>query len=205
MSKENSSVSGWLDQLLAGDKGFPVQKLWERYFHRLVELARRKLRNMPCPGADEEDVALNAFNCFCQAALRGNYPNLHDRDDLWKLLVTITANEAYQVKLKNGRRKRGGNGTAVQDAPLENGQIAIGMEQFLSQEPTADFVAQAIEEFNGLMTLLPSSDLRRIAQWKMEGFTNDEIAERLHCVARTVERKLGIIRTCWEHEQNKNW
>jgi DNA-directed RNA polymerase specialized sigma24 family protein len=43
-------------------------------------------------------------------------------------------------------------------------------------------------------------ELQSVARWKMEGFTNAEIAERLGCVVGTVERKLRVIRTVWEKE-----
>jgi DNA-directed RNA polymerase specialized sigma24 family protein len=31
----------------------------------------------------------------------------------------------------------------------------------------------------------------------MEGWTNEEIAQRLNCVVRTVERRLEMIREIW--------
>jgi DNA-directed RNA polymerase specialized sigma24 family protein len=34
----------------------------------------------------------------------------------------------------------------------------------------------------------------------MEGYTIDEIAAKLGCVARTVDRKLRLIRRTWEKE-----
>jgi hypothetical protein len=61
MSNENSSVTVWMRQLIAGDVDRSVQKLWERYYLRLVGLARAKLGHMPPGVADEEDVALSAL------------------------------------------------------------------------------------------------------------------------------------------------
>ena len=57
------SISRWLAQLQAGDRT-AAQKLWERYFQRLVGLARKKLQGMPRRAADEEDIALSAFASF---------------------------------------------------------------------------------------------------------------------------------------------
>jgi DNA-directed RNA polymerase specialized sigma24 family protein len=42
--------------------------------------------------------------------------------------------------------------------------------------------------------------LQDVATWKLEGYTNDEIAARLGCVTSTVERKLARIRTMWARE-----
>ena len=61
------SVTHWINLLKAGEHA-AAQPLWERYFPRLVMLARRKLQDGPRRAADEEDVALSAFNSFCAAA-----------------------------------------------------------------------------------------------------------------------------------------
>src|SRR6516164_8814650 len=74
------SVTRWIGQLQAGDPA-AVQQLWQRYFQRLVVLARKKLRGSPRRVADEEDVALSAFDSFCRQAEKGRFPQLLDRDD----------------------------------------------------------------------------------------------------------------------------
>src|SRR5436309_4711052 len=102
------SITTWINQFKGGDAA-AAQKLWESYFRRLVGLARKKLQGTPRRAADEEDVALSAFDSFCRGAEQGRFPRLTDRDDLWRLLVTITARKAYQLALHEGRRKRGGN------------------------------------------------------------------------------------------------
>ena len=91
----DGSITRWIDQLQAGDLA-AAQPLWERYFHLLVELARRKLGAKP-RGADEEDVALSAFDSFCRGLKRGRFPHLQDRDNLWKLLVVLTGRKACHL------------------------------------------------------------------------------------------------------------
>ena len=57
----------WLDDLKAGE-GEAARRLWERYFDRLVHLARSELRARRREAAeDEEDAALSAFDSFCRA------------------------------------------------------------------------------------------------------------------------------------------
>jgi hypothetical protein len=92
---EGGSVTCWLGNLKEGDLA-AAQPLWERYFTRLVGVARGKLQKMrrTSAGEDEEDAALSAFNSFCGGIARGRFPQLADRDDLWKLLVVITARKA---------------------------------------------------------------------------------------------------------------
>ena len=96
------SVSRWLDPLKGGDAA-AAQELWERYFHQLVRLARQRLQSAPPPAADEEDIALSAFASFCRGASAGRFPQLADRDDLWKILVVLTARKASHLLRDEGR------------------------------------------------------------------------------------------------------
>ena len=56
-----------------------AQALWNVYFQRLVALARVRLRGTPRRAADEEDVALSAFDSFFRGVERGRFPQLGDR------------------------------------------------------------------------------------------------------------------------------
>jgi len=195
------SISQWIDQLQAGDRA-AAQKLWERYFQRLVGLARKKLQGLPRRAADEEDVALSAFASFCRGAEEGRFPQLHDRDNIWRLLVTITARKASQLAAREGCQKRGSH--AVLDEAALTGQAdsnagVPGLEQLIDREPTPEFAAQLAEECQRLLACLPDAELQSVAQWKMEGYTNEEIAAKLGCALRSVERKLKVIRSLWGH------
>src|SRR5947209_17654517 len=89
----SGSVTTWLGQLRVGNRAV-AQQLWQRYYTRLVHLARRKLQGLRHAGADEEDVALSAFDSFYRGAEQGRFPRLDDRHNLWELLVVITARKA---------------------------------------------------------------------------------------------------------------
>src|SRR5262245_7227965 len=102
---EMGAVTRWIQQLRAGDRE-AAQKVWESYFRRLVGLARMKLRDQPRAARDEEDIALSAFDSFFRQAEQGRYPRLGDREDLWRILVTITARKAYDLIEHEGRDKR---------------------------------------------------------------------------------------------------
>lgn len=191
------SVSLWLGRLRAGEQA-AAQPLWERYFRRLVALARAKLKGGPRRVADEEDVALSAFDSFCRAAERGRFPQLADRDDLWHLLVVLTARKACDLLRREGRHKRGGGrtpdpGPARPDEPDP-------LEQVLGREPTPEFAAQVAEECQRLLALLADRELEEVALAKMEGYTTEEIARRQGRTTRTVERKLRLIRDIWQAE-----
>ena len=64
------SVSHWLAALKEGDPA-AARPLWERYYRRLVALARERLDAGPRRAADEEDVVQNAFHSFFRAAAEG--------------------------------------------------------------------------------------------------------------------------------------
>ncbi len=87
------SIVQALEKLPTGDQN-AFQFLWERYYPRLVALARLKLSNTPCRAMDENDVVQEAFSSFCMRARSGSFPNLRDRDSLWALLALITARTA---------------------------------------------------------------------------------------------------------------
>ena len=53
------------------------------------------------------------------------------------------------------------------------------------------------EEGQRLLEALEDEKLQQIALWKLEGYTNDEIAEKLDLTTRSIERKLQRIREKW--------
>ena len=111
-----NSVTQWVNDLKAGDRGEAARLLWQRYFERLARLAQGRLRTAGRGPADGEDVALSAFDSFFQGVAAGRFPDLGNRDDLWRLLVTITARKAHNQRRNEGRQKRGG-GRVVGEAP----------------------------------------------------------------------------------------
>jgi DNA-directed RNA polymerase specialized sigma24 family protein len=188
-----------LQELKVGDPA-AAQQLWERYFRRLVGLARKKLRGLPCRAADEEDVALSALDSFCRNAERGRFPQLADRDGLWRLLVVITARKAAHLARDQGRLKHGGGMRPVAEAPRGADEEESVLGRLLSREPDPAFAAQVAEEYRRLLAGLKGPELESVAVWRMEGYTVEEIAQRLGCVPRSVKRKLRLIRAIWEGE-----
>jgi DNA-directed RNA polymerase specialized sigma24 family protein len=192
----SDSVTQWLAGVKGGDP-VAVERIWRRYFESLVRLARAHLRTAPRGAEDEEDAALSAFDSFCDAAARGRFPRLEDRDDLWRVLVTITARKAIdQVQRHRAERRGGGRvvGEAVLDLAVPGGEFLAGLAD---PGPTPEFAAIMAEECRRRLDALPDEVYRRVALLKMEGFSNEEIADRLGCGLRSVVRKLGLIRKAW--------
>ncbi|HLJ96107.1 MAG TPA: ECF-type sigma factor [Gemmataceae bacterium] len=196
------SVTNWIGRLKAGDPT-AAARLWERYFERLVGLARLQLRGTPRRAADEEDVALSAFDSFCRGAERNRFPHLVNRDSLWRLLVTITLRKAHDLRRDEHRQKRGGGEVRAESELLDRADSAFadaGLELVVGREPTPELAAQVADECRRLLGRLDNAALQSLALLKMEGYTNDEVASRLGCGLRTVERKLRLIRQIWRRE-----
>jgi DNA-directed RNA polymerase specialized sigma24 family protein len=190
------SVTRWLQVLQVGNRA-AVQHLWERYFPRLVGLARKKLHDSPRRLADEEDVALSAFHSFCRNAEQGQFPELLDRDGLWHMLVVITIRKAANLRRAELRKKRGG--FAVARSPSGAGEEP-DIEQLLSRQPTPAFAAEVAEECEPLLSLLGDRELETVALCKMEGYNNKQIAGKLGYALRSIKRKLRMIRDLWQKE-----
>jgi DNA-directed RNA polymerase specialized sigma24 family protein len=195
------SVTRLIGALLGAETDLAAEQLWRRYFERLVRLAQARLKAAPRGAADEEDIALSAFDSFCRGAVRGQFPRLDDRTDLWRLLVTITARKAVD-HLERERSLRRGGGRVIGEAAIDLADPEAGrwLEQVVGREPTPSFVAQVVDECRHPLESLGDEDLRTVALLRMEGYTNDQIAERLGCGLRSVERKLARIRARWLSE-----
>jgi DNA-directed RNA polymerase specialized sigma24 family protein len=184
---------------LRGGDPAAATALWERYFTLLVHVAKRRLaRSHRSAEADEEDAALSAFVSFCSGAAGGRFPKLADREELWRLLVVITARKVGDQVDRRRSLKRGGHLARV-DAPAECGYQA-GFLEAQSREPDPEVATMVAEETERLLEQLGDESLRAIALWRMEGFTCDEIAAKLGCTRRTVARKLDMIRYAWSRE-----
>jgi RNA polymerase sigma factor (sigma-70 family) len=163
-----------------------VAPLLSVYFDRLVQLARRRLQQLPGMANYDEDLALRCFYSVYRGVRDPERPlQVTDRDDLWRLLTARTICRAIDLM----RRHRPG------EVPGEH-----DLEQLLTREPTPEEAAEMADECRRLLDLLDEPELRQIALWKVEGYTNEEIAARLDCVPRTIERRVRRIRLLWKHE-----
>jgi len=195
-------VTLWLEQLQAGDAA-AARQLWQRYVERLIRLASRKLGNLPRRVSDEEDVVLSVFRDFLRGVEGRRFSRLHDRDDLWQVLVMLTERKAIGLR-RHAQSAKGGAGHVRGESALETGgalrSAAPGIGQLPRCEPTPQFAAQVQERFGQLYALLPDDSLRQIARGQLEGYSNQELADQLHLSLRTVERKLQLTHRLWSEE-----
>jgi DNA-directed RNA polymerase specialized sigma24 family protein len=188
------SITHLITLLQEGDRA-AAQPLREAYFPRVVALARARLRGAEGRTADEEDVALSAFDSFCRRAEQGHFPRLDDRDDLWQILFALTARKAIGLFRHQGRAVRGGWRLSTL-ADLSGADV----DAALGTDPSPTLGEQMADELVSLTSRLGDESLRNVTLWKMEGWTKREIAWRLGCTEKTVERKLRSIRRLWTEE-----
>jgi RNA polymerase sigma factor (sigma-70 family) len=183
----DGSVSRWLPGLAAGESG-STQQIFERYFEQLLRVARGRLTGALRRLADEEDVVISAFYSFFEGANQGRFPRLNDRFDLWRLLLLLTVRKIGMQARRATAEKRGGGGQSDGDSAVAQ------LEEIVSQEPTAEMVHMAAEEYQRLLTTVGDPLSSQVVDLKLAGYRNSEIALRLQCSERTVERKLERIR-----------
>ncbi|QDT08913.1 ECF-type sigma factor [Planctomycetes bacterium K23_9] len=186
--------SDWHARLRSGDPELTSQ-LWDKYFRRMVLLARKRMGGTPAAARDEEDIALSAFKSFCLGVRAGRISLDPEDVNLWPLLVTITLNKAIDQIRHENRLKRN-----TRDNPAGN-EPKPDIEELCSREPTPAIAAAASETLENMLDCLRQTRdgaLQTIAIASIEGSSAGEIAVSLDCSQRTVQRKLKTIKALWE-------
>lgn len=182
------NVSDWIHQVKAGDSVAATQ-IWQRYFNRLVRSVRNRLQGQNRAVSDEEDVVLSVFDSFYAAAEKGRFADLSDRDDLWRLLLRMSARKVIDKRRRDRRQRRGGD---VEIHPL--GVVDGVVIEAIADEPSPEMVLMMQESVEQFFSNLGGGSLREMAVAKLEGHSNAELARRFGCSERTIERRLHLIR-----------
>jgi RNA polymerase sigma factor (sigma-70 family) len=195
----SDSVTRWIRSLQEGEPE-AARPLYERYFDRLIRLAHSRLQGVPLQAAGAEDVAAHAFESFCLRLERGDFTQLQDRDDLWRLLARIVVNKAGKLRRYHQAARRP---KLVQECDLADpvSDSAPGLDREAGKEGSPDLLAEAADELQRVLNSLNDETLTQIVRWKLEGRTTQEIAEELGVVPRTIDRKLERIRVLWLAEE----
>ena len=192
-------VTQWIAKLGQGDSQ-AAAVVWERYFAKLVEFARRQLGPVPRRVADEEDVALRRHEELLprngRAPLRADpgsgrpleTPRDHHRPQ------GLRQRRRHFARKRGGGRIRGESLFARTD-PEEGRDEGIGA--VLGREPTPELAAMVAEDCRRMLDRLGDETLRLVARQTLEGYSTAEIAAKIGCSQRSVQRKLDTIREIW--------
>lgn len=184
---DSTRVSHWIDLVKEGDAE-ATNRIWGRYFGRLVRAVRPKVLGGDRAVSDEEDIVLSVFDSFYAAAERGRFPDLADRDDLWRLLMRMAARKVVDKRRHDRRQRRGG------DVDVRSLDAPDSVLDVIGEEPSPEFAAELRESVEQIFSRLGVGPLRDLAGAKLEGHTNAELARRFACSERTIERRLRLIR-----------
>lgn len=191
MSSENS-VSQWIENAKLGDSQ-ALQAIWAGYHDKLVRVADQGLHGNAGRVADGEDVAISVFESFFRAAQEDRFPDLNDRTQLWQLLLRMTNRKVIDYRRRHQRQKRGGGNQRGESALDVTDTSERGIENVAGDDPGPDLVAMLRE----LLSSLSDDELEAIAVAKLQGYENEDIAQRLNCSPSTIERRLRLIRKKW--------
>ncbi|MEM7316423.1 MAG: sigma-70 family RNA polymerase sigma factor [Planctomycetota bacterium] len=193
---EPEDFSLWIHRLKTGDEE-AANVVWDACFERLKQLAKRNLGMATQKAADEEDIALSALHSFMIRARNGKFPNLDDRESLWKLLFTITVRKSIRHIRWISTDMRSGD---IDEARLGGENNLMGLDDFAGMDISPDSLVEQLDQQDAFNKVLDDLDptLRAVVISKLEGQSVREIASQLGCSTRTVERKLRLIRKTWE-------
>jgi len=187
------SITHQLHRLQGGDRD-AAAVLWERFYARLADLARRELGRAPRAAEDEDDVVQCALFSFFRRAEQGQFSEFDNRESLWRLLARITVFKVRDLINRQKIRPQAvppGAPDSTEESPLAS---------VLSREPDPAFLAEMNETCASLLAEL-DEDHRKVAEMKLAGYTNEEIAVEIGRSHVTVERRLAFIRDSWKPEQ----
>ncbi len=189
----DGSVTLLLGQLKDGPPEV-LAEIWRRFFPRMAGLARRTLDGLPKCRSDADDVAQSAFISFWQAVEGRNELEFAGRDDLWRLLGVMTVRKARRKVRHESAQKRGGARTRTESQiGSADDEAGFRLDQALADVSPPEFDLCCEE----LLLSLDESQ-RTGAVLRLQGYSNTEIAERLDCSPRTVQRALAEVQESWK-------
>jgi RNA polymerase sigma factor (sigma-70 family) len=156
-----------------------ASSLYDRYAHRLRALVHAHSTAALGTRCDADDIVQSVFRRFFQRASEGNY-EVPESDELWNLFLVIALNRLRAEETYQRAAKRDVRLTAHE-------QRAGGLLDKLEQsDPAAAYLDVVIQE---ALEHLPELH-REVVKLRIEGYDVAEIAAKLGCGKRTVERAL---------------
>ncbi len=170
-----------------------ARQIFDRYVERLLALARRRISQRLAGRVDPEDCVQSALRTFFHRAKEGKFV-ITEQDDVAKLLMRITVHKTLRQVAFHQADKR--------DAGAELGQGAHAQkrwEQLLDEEPTAEHAVAFMDQLETFFNHLRPQE-RQILELRLQGFSNDDIAEKLGIYDRKIRRVFERIRSLAEQE-----
>lgn len=177
-----------------------VAQLWDAFYERLRGAVRHRVRQIQRPVASESEVALSAFNSFINRAQDGQFRELANEDELWRLLKTIAIRKTNDLRKNLRAQKRGGQQAVYNQADLTPDSVmpAMGVDAAACDQPGPSMESEISDLFNKLLENLPDDRHRDVILLKLQGASVALIAEHLETTTRTVQRLIKRIESEWQ-------
>jgi RNA polymerase sigma-70 factor (ECF subfamily) len=195
MSAMNDSFSEWLARLQVRDDA-AAREVLQRFTSRLIALAQQRFGAAFNGKIDPEDVVQSAYKSFFRRFEEGKL-ELVNWNSLWGLLTVITLRKgAARVAYY---RTESRDATREVPTPPDLREWTSSLKAF-DREPTpleAILLNETVEQlFAGL-----TEEERSIVELSMQGYSTQEISQRLGRAERTVRRVRERIRHRLERMQ----
>jgi RNA polymerase sigma-70 factor, ECF subfamily len=192
VSTSESSSDDLILRLRNGDND-AAREIFDRYAARLLLLSRRRIGQRMNSRVDPEDVVQSVFRTFF-ARMKNDQFEVEKKDDLFKLLVRITAHKTLrQIAHHRAAKRDPGQETRQSD---DNYEMLL---QAMDAEPTAETVVTFMDNLEHFLSQLTTQD-RQIVEMRLQGHSTEEIAKQLGTYDRKIRRVLERIRGMAETE-----
>ena len=170
----------------------------KRYFSKIRDLAKSKLSK-----PDSEEVANDVLVALTQSIAGGKYPDLCDRNSLWFLILKITQRRVIALTRREKAQKR----IPSESMEVNRFQESVNVESLTDYEMELDQVIalnsteaawiEISDCWEELLRSLPDDVCRKIAQLKLQAYSNREIAMMMEFTPSKVDRKVRLIQEEW--------
>jgi RNA polymerase sigma-70 factor (ECF subfamily) len=192
---DHDSFSDAMDRLRAGDEA-AAHEVFQRFVRKLIRLARCQFDAALRRKVDPEDVVQSAFKSFFLRYGVGKL-EVRDWDNLWGLLTVITLRKCLdQVEYHHAERR-----DVQREAAAQPG--AAGTEPWweaVAREPRPEEAVVLAETVELLLRGLDEEE-RPIVEMSLQGYTTQEISERLGRPERSVRRLRAHVKKQLERLQ----
>jgi RNA polymerase sigma factor (sigma-70 family) len=189
LKQEQALIDLWRQQ---GDQE-AARKIVDHYIDRLLPLARRHLSQKLASRVDPEDIVQSVFRTFFGRLRQGKFV-FAEQDDLCKLLMRITLHKTLRQVAFHTAAKRNPRQETEQGKHHHEQLMAV-----LDQEPTPEATITFLDQLEHLLTQLRPME-RQIVELRMQGLSNEEVANQLGVYDRKVRRVLHQIRAMARQE-----
>lgn len=176
-----------------------AEAIWNEFLPRLMRVIEIKMRDISKRFVDRDDIAQNAMHSLFKGLQGQRFNNVSNCDQLWGLLVTITARKITAERRKALAQKRGG-GQVRGESVFANDENAYGINQILDSSRMPESAEEILQTYQEMLPRITDEASVQTLLLRMEGYSNAEIAQRLKCSVSRVEQRMAKVRRIWASE-----